>query len=123
MLLTIGRFAVCSLLLPLLLSAATKEHNWKTGKVTADSSVGFPAQHPAAVAPHILIIQGDDNIYTVQEKHAWTGWCLLIQGEEIKYAPEDRSLFVTDADGQNCRLNILTQQKRSVAASADRVPQ
>jgi hypothetical protein len=106
--------ALCCLLFPLLLNAATKERGWKTGKVTADSSIGAGeyTKGPTAVDPHILLIQGDDSLYTAREKHAWDGWCLLIQGEPIKYTLDNGKLFVIDADGQQCRLDILSQQKR-----------
>ena len=107
----------CSLLLPLLLCAATKERNWKAGKVTADSSISGneylngAAPRNRAVDPHVLQIQGDDVLYTAREKHAWNGWCLLIQGEQIKYAVDDHRLFVTDADSHKCQLDILSEQK------------
>lgn len=107
---------VCCLLFPLSLCAATKERNWKIGHVTADSSITGsrytkgPARN-RAVDPHILQIQGDDSLYTTGEKHAWNGWCLLIQGEQIKYAVDGHRLFVTDADGQKCQLDILSEQK------------
>ena len=55
----------------------------------------------------------DDTIYIVLEKNPWTGCCLLIQGEEIKYAPDNRRLYVEDADGQKCKLDVLNQQKRT----------
>ncbi len=112
--------AFCCLLFPLLLCAATKERSWKTGKVTADSSIsgneyikGLASRNRAG-DPHVLQIQGDDSLYTAREKHAWNGWCLLIQNEQIKYAVGDHRLFVTDADGQKCQLDILSQQKSPV---------
>jgi hypothetical protein len=111
--------AFCCLLFPLLLCGAAKERNWKAGTVTADSSIRVSAYtkdavrpHHTAIDPHILRIQGNDYIYTAKERHAWNGWCLLLQGEEIKYAEDNHSLFVVDADGQKCRLDILNQEKR-----------
>jgi hypothetical protein len=109
------RVALCCLMFPLLIFAAKKEQNWKTGKVVADSTIGSSAgvagPHHGFVDPHSLTIRGDDTIYTVLEKDPWTGWCLLIQGDEIKYAPDNRRLYVEDADGQMCKLDILTQEK------------
>ena len=110
--------ALCCLLLPLLLCAATKERSWKAGKVIADSSISGneyfkAAAHHSAIDPHVLLIQGDDSIYTAREKHPWNSWCLLIQGEQIKYALDGLKLFVTDADGHNCQLDVLSQQKHS----------
>ena len=108
--------AFCCLLFPLLLHAASQDPNWKSGRVTADSSISanqyMPTAQHSAIDPHIVIIQGDDSIYTVREKHAWTGWCLLIQGETIKYAQDGQRLSIVDADGQKCQFDILIQQKR-----------
>ena len=111
------RLAFFSLIFPLLIFAATHERIWKTGKVTADSSIN--SSEYTSVAPHhiaddsyFLTIRGDDYIYTAQEKHAWDSWCLLIQGEEIRYSQDDRRLYVIDADGGKCRLDILKQAKR-----------
>ena len=113
------RMALCCLTFPLVSFAATKETNWKTGQVAADSSISgseytreVTGPHPTMVDPHILIIRGDDHIYTVQEKHAWDSWCLLIQGDEIKYVQDNRKLYVMDADGKRCRLDILSEEKR-----------
>jgi hypothetical protein len=99
------------LLLPVLLSAAPKEQVWKTGTITADSSISAAPPRHSAVDPHLLHIRGDGFLYTAQEKHAWTGWCLLIQGEQIKYAEDGRKLSIVDADGQKCTLNIVSQEK------------
>jgi len=112
------RLALCCLLFPPLIFGATKERNWKAGKVAGDSSISSsdytngPGPHQTATDPHILLIRGDDNIYTAQERHAWNSWCLLIQGEEIKYSQDNRRLYVIDADGYKCRLDILKQEKR-----------
>jgi len=114
------RLTFCSLLFLPLILAATKERNWKAGKVAADSSISSSEYtsadvkpHQSANDPHILIILGDDKIYTAEERHAWNGWCLLIQGEEIKYFQDSRRLYVVDADGYKCKLDILKQESRS----------
>lgn len=102
------RLALCCLLLPLLISGATKEQNWKAAKVAGDSSItssdytkDAPGLHHTTNDPHVLLIQGEDNIYTAQERHPWNSWCLLIQGEEIKYSQDNRRLYVIDADVTN----------------------
>jgi hypothetical protein len=113
------QLALCCLIFSPLKFAASKERNWKTGKVAADSSIssseytsGTAGRHLTASDPYILVIQGRDYIYTGQEKHAWDNWCLLIQGEEIRYSQENRRLYIIDADGYKCRLDILKQEKR-----------
>jgi hypothetical protein len=114
------RLTLCCLLISQILFAGTKERNWKAGTVTADSSVTTAAYTSGAAGPQhiaedtsILTIRGGDFIYTAQERHAWDGWCLLIQGEQIRYSQDNRKLDVIDADGGKCRLNILKQEKRS----------
>jgi hypothetical protein len=113
------RLALCCLIFPPLIFAATKERNWKAGKVAADSSIssseytgGTSGGHLTWSDPDILVIQGSDDIYTAQEKHALDSWCLLIQGEQIHYSQDNHRLYVTDADGYKCRLDILKQEKR-----------
>jgi hypothetical protein len=113
------RLALCCLIFPAFLFGATKERNWKAGKVAADSSIssseftsGASGQQNIAEDSYILVIRGDDYIYTAQQKHAWNSWCLLIQGEEIRYSQDNRRLYVIDADGYKCSLDILKQEKR-----------
>ena len=111
------RLAFCCVIFSLLMFAATKERNWKAGKVAVDSSINSSeymsvAPHHTANDPNIVIVRSDDYIYTAEERHAWNSWCLLIQGEEIKYSRENRRLYVIDADGYKCRLDILKQEKR-----------
>ncbi len=113
------RLALCFLIFPPLIFAASNERNWKAGKVAADSSIssseytsGTAGPRPTWSDPDILVIQGSDYIYTAQEKHAWDSWCLLIQGEEIHYSQDNHRLYVTDAEGYKCRLDILKQEKR-----------
>ena len=111
------RLALCSLICSPLIFAATKQRDWKAGKVAADSTISsseYVSGAPRLTAndPNILIIRGDDYIYTAEERHAWSSWCLLIQGGEVKYSQDNRRLYVIDADGYKCRLDILKQEKR-----------
>jgi hypothetical protein len=52
-----------------------------------------------------------------------TSWCLLIQGEEIKYSQDNRRLYVIDADGDRCKLDILKQEKRTSPLGLPAAPQ
>ncbi len=111
------RLVLCYLIFPCLMFAATTQRDWKAGKVAADSYISIPeyaksAPRHTADDPNIVIIRGGDYIYTAEERHAWSGWCLLIQGDEIKYFQDNHKLDIIDADGDKCRLDILKQEKR-----------
>jgi hypothetical protein len=109
--------AILCLIIPQMF-AAQKERDWKTGTVTAHSSIsseyttGADGPHHNSVDRHILIVKGDNAVYTAEEKRAWDGWCLLIQSDQVKYAQDGRKLYVVDADGRRCTLDIVDQGKR-----------
>jgi hypothetical protein len=107
------RLVLCCLTFPLMIFAAKKERNWKIGKVAEPTAQAITSgSHQSSVDAHILDIQGDDYIYTVQEKHAWNSWCLLIAGDKIKYAQDKRNLYILDADGDKCKFDIVREEKR-----------
>ena len=103
---------MCFLAYSLCMSAAKKERDWQTGKVI-DSVTSEPARGGAVkVDTHLVTIQGGDSVYTAQERPAWHGWCLLVIGDQVKYAPDQRRLYVLDSKGGACRLDIVRQEKR-----------
>jgi len=92
--------------------AARKERDWQTGKVT-DSVTSVPARGAAAkVDTHILTIQGSDSVYTAQERPAWHGGCLLVIGDQVKYAQDQHRLYVLDPKGRACKFDIVHREKR-----------
>ena len=103
---------MCFLAYSLCMFAAKKERDWQTGKVT-DSITSEPGRGAAAkVDTHVVTIQGSDSVYAAQEKPAWHGWCLLVIGDQIKYAQDQRRLDVLDSKGRECKLDIVRQDKR-----------
>lgn len=66
---------------------------------------------------------GADYVYTVQDSTRRGGGllttalanrkhgCRFIVGDEIKYAQEKRKLCVLDADGKECGLDIVRQER------------
>ena len=81
------------------------------------------------VKTNTLVILGDEYAYTVEDASQRTDslragsllgaalatrkhGCRFIVGEEIKYAQEKDRLYILDADGKECRLDILRQEKR-----------
>jgi hypothetical protein len=150
------RLLLCGLTFSLLISAAKKERDWKTGKV-ADSTVSSSeytrgatttARTTGTVSPdygagstvnanttatttvrHVevdtnnLIVVGADYIYTAQQSTQHGGGlittlvnlkrsCRFIVGDEIKYDQDKRHLYVVDADGRECKLEIVRQERR-----------
>jgi hypothetical protein len=124
------------------LSAAEKARDWKIGKVldsASDKSVDPTSINPnngrvgnVYTKSTTLIIQGDDYAYTIEDvkqktdslrAHSLIGvalanrkhGCRFIVNEEVEYAQEEKDkthLYVLDADGKQCKLEILRQEKR-----------
>jgi hypothetical protein len=110
---------------------ATKDRDWKTGKVrdsrTVDTGararratpyVGPYGPPPATVARTTtaaeLEISGDEYTYTV--RGPGTGGfaphpCRYIAGDEIRYAQDKRVLYVIDADTRECRAQVMRQER------------
>jgi hypothetical protein len=92
----------------LLTFAAKKDLDFKTGKVS-DSATSVDRVSDL----HIVTIQGIDGTYTAEEKHPWHNECLLVTGDQIKYARDGRSLFVVDTAGRRCKFLIRTQAQQA----------
>ncbi len=151
------RVVAFGMVISVLLFAAQKERDWKTGKV-ADSAASSreyttgastTATTTGTVSPdygsgstvnatttattrvrHVevdtnsLLIVGADYIYTVQDSTRHGGGlltaalanrkhgCRFIVGDEIKYSQEKSRLYVLDADGKECKLEIARQERR-----------
>jgi hypothetical protein len=107
------RLAMGFLAFSLFVSAAKKDRDWQTGKVTDSVTTESARGGAAKVDTHILTIQGTDSVYTAKERPAWHSGCLLVIGDQVKYAAQDQHrLYVLDTKGQACKLDILRQEKR-----------
>jgi hypothetical protein len=103
-----------------------------TGTISPDYGAGSTVRSTTTantVVRHVeidtnkLIVVGADYIYTVQDSTQHGGGllttalanrkhgCRFILGDDIKYAQDKRNLYVLDADGRECRLNIVRQEK------------
>jgi len=91
-----------------LISAATKDRNWKTGKV-ADSVTSGEGRdgRRADVDAHLITIRDGNATYILREKPAWHGECLFVIGESIQYAEDKGGMRVMDQQGTKCKLAIL----------------
>ena len=98
----------------------------RSDTVHADTTATTVVRH-VEVDTNNLIVVGTDYIYTVQDSTRHGGGllttvlaalanrkrgCRFIVGDEIKYAQDKRSLYVLDADGKECKLDIVRQERR-----------
>jgi hypothetical protein len=126
------RLVLCCLTFSLLTFAATKDRDWKIGKVADATIISREYELRASRAPEIgnLIVVGVDYLYTVQDSRRHDlpltsvmanreHGCRFIVGDEVKYAQENRDkrhLYVLDADGKECKLDIVRQERREASA-------
>jgi len=94
-----------------------------TGNTNATTTV-----HRVTVTTNSFIIAGADYVYTVLDstrkgsglltnaianrKHG----CRFIIGDQAKYAQEKKYLYVLDADGKECKLDITRHERASAPA-------
>jgi hypothetical protein len=91
--------------------------------VQANTTATTTIRH-VQVDTNTLLIVGDDYVYTVQDSRRGGGGllttaianrkhgCRFIVGDEINYAQDKRDMHVLDADGKECKLQIIRQEKR-----------
>lgn len=102
---------------------ATTIGNTTTGTANAQSTSSTTVQR-VTVQRNELLILGDDYSYIIEDTHRKGGpllatalanrkhGCRFIVGDDIKYAQEKGDLWVIDADGKECKVPIVRQQKR-----------
>jgi hypothetical protein len=90
--------------------------------VNANTTATTTVRH-VEVDTNSLIVVGADYIYTVQDSTQRGGGllttalanrkhgCRFVVGDEIKYAQDRRKLYVLDADGRECGLDIVRQER------------
>jgi hypothetical protein len=139
MLVTAGTVAIFLV----LAQAATKDREWKTGKVldsatsksilttgavTSGQAIGTATSttslQQVTIRDTELMIVGDQYLYIIEDYHRKGGpilvnalanrhhGCRFVVGEDIKYSQEKGDLHVLDADGKECKLPILRQERR-----------
>jgi hypothetical protein len=110
-----------------------KDKDWKTGKVLDSAAVKTRAGiAPTADAiPTIrdtdLMILGDDFAYVIEDSRV-SGrtsligltertisnrhhGCRFIVGDDVKYYQEKATLHIIDADGKECKAEVLRQER------------
>jgi hypothetical protein len=120
------RFLLLTLLV-LAAVAAGKDRDWQNGRIADADADRQPATGPvlnrAEVQETKVRIVGKDYDYIAYDatsaqagllsraianrKHG----CRFIVNDEVKFAQEKDKLYVRDADGKECRLDILRQER------------
>ena len=132
------RFALL-FMAPILLFGG-KDQDWKTGKVldsaTAKTyvSAGDQSTVPAAIFQSMtirdtqLVIAGDEFAYVIEDTRTQGGFstvhgaiihavvsrhhgCRFIVGDSVKFFQEKAVLRVIDADGKECKAEVLRQER------------
>jgi hypothetical protein len=120
------RFLVFALLVT---CAFAKDRNWQPGMVSdlqsdQQPTTGKPLNHVTIRESEIRIIGKDYEYLAYDGTSAQTGLltrsianrkhnCRFIVNDTVKYAQEKKSLYVIDADGKECKLDILRQERIS----------
>lgn len=109
-----------------LVSCATAgdKHNWQTGTVVSfDTKTKYVEHHgeghgllttmianrTTSMADTQTVISGREYRYRVidRKKH----FCRFIVGDDVKYEQKKSKLYVLDADGKQCTLEIVRQER------------
>ena len=125
----------CILLLGFALLAVAAKREWKTGKVvdSGASKTYLPTDgggvlaRPMTLTETQILIVGNDFSYVASATKRDTGGmpigtaliskavnhgaCRYIVGDPIQYAQEKGTLYVKDADGKECKLEIARQER------------
>jgi len=110
---------------------------WKTGKVL-DSAAAKTYVEPGAklaMRDTDLMIRGDEYSYVVEDTVMKNGsinpahgiitrsianrkhGCRFVIGDDVKYYQDKMLLHVIDADGKECKVDILRQERLAAAPS------
>jgi len=106
---------------------ASKGRNWQTGKIADLQADQQPKTgkllNSVTVKESVVRIIGTDYEYLAYDgTSAQTGLltrslanrkhgCRFIVNDEVKYAQEKSKMYVRDADGKECKLDILRQER------------
>src|SRR5258708_18522436 len=112
-----------------LLFAVDRE--WKIGKVLDSTSAKTYARDSMFVKDTQLLIAGDEFSYLIDDPVSKTSklpthhivtrsianrghGCRFIVGDNVKYAQDKSNLHILDADGKECKLEILRQNRLQI---------
>jgi len=122
---TIGTFLLLTLCCVSI--SIAKDHEWQIGKVAdlqADRqpTTGKPLNHVTVKEAQVRIVGKDYEYLAYDGTSAQSGLltrgianrkhgCRFIVNDDVKYAQEKSALYVIDADGKECKLDVLRQER------------
>jgi hypothetical protein len=104
-------------------TTGTVSPDYGAGSTVNGTTTATTTVRRVEVDTNSLIVVGSDYIYTVQDSTRRGGGllttalanrkhgCRFIVGDEIKYAQDKRRIYVLDADGKECTLDIVRQER------------
>jgi hypothetical protein len=107
------------------------DHDWKTGKVldSAAAKTYVEAGAKLSMRDTDLMIRGDEYSYVVEDTVMKNGsvnpahgiitrslanrkhGCRFVIADDVKYYQDKTTLHVIDADGKECKLEVLRQER------------
>jgi hypothetical protein len=130
-----ARVTITVLVLATLLIAGKQQPEWQTGKIADASSVSSYIQtstnRPTTIHDAQVVIIGSEYAYVINDSTSRSPLigggqspvvraianrgkgCRYIVGDPIKYWQEKDKLHVRDADGKECKLDIIRQERLS----------
>jgi len=115
------------LALSCMTSAVAKDRNWQTGKIAdletdQQPTTGKPLNHVTVREAEVRILGKDYEYLAYDGTSAQTGLltrtlgnrkhgCRFIVNDEVKYIQDKQKLYMLDADGKECKLDILRQER------------
>jgi hypothetical protein len=98
--------------------------NGTSAATTTGSSTSTTRLESVTIQASELVLVSDGFLYIVQDERRRGGplletmianhrhGCRFVVGDDVKYAQEKGSLWVLDADGKECKVAILRQERR-----------
>ncbi len=114
-----------------MLADKKPDHDWKTGKVldSAAAKTYVDVDAKMAMRDTDLMIRGDEYSYVVEDTVMKNGsinpahkiitrsltnrkhGCRFVISDDVKYYQDKTTLHVIDADGKECKLDVLRQER------------
>lgn len=106
------------------LVTATRESNTSSQSTTAGNSTSITRLQSVTIQANELVLVATQFVYIIRDERRTGGplleraianhhhGCRFIIGDDVKYSQEKGDLWVLDADGKECKVPILRQERR-----------